>query len=157
MHMTRRQSSTNGVSCVRRTRRWLILSTTSIVLHGPSSGPVFGFVVPQSPRRGCSTVSLLPTRRFLAPLQQPPVQDETSDLTTTSKPLPRADLREERVWFDPFNLPRSTDQLDLAAQITDTAKTASSAAADQQELGIWAARGLLLLVAAIWGTNFAVR
>jgi hypothetical protein len=24
-------------------------------------------------------------------------------------------------------------------------------------LGIWAARGLLLLVAAIWGTNFAVR
>jgi hypothetical protein len=102
-------------------------------------------------------VSLLPTRRFLAPLQQPPVQDETSDLTTTSKPLPRADLREERVWFDPFNLPRSTDQLDLAAQITDTAKTASSAAADQQELGIWAARGLLLLVAAIWGTNFAVR
>jgi hypothetical protein len=100
----------------------------------------------------------LPTRRFLAPLQQPPVQDDTRDVTTTSKPLPpRADLREERVWFDPFNLPRSTDQLDLAAQITDTAKTASSAAADQQELGIWAARGLLLLVAAIWGTNFAVR
>jgi hypothetical protein len=27
----------------------------------------------------------------------------------------------------------------------------------QSELSIWAARGLLLLVAAIWGTNFAVR
>jgi hypothetical protein len=27
----------------------------------------------------------------------------------------------------------------------------------QQEMGIWAARGILLLVAAIWGTNFAVR
>jgi hypothetical protein len=28
---------------------------------------------------------------------------------------------------------------------------------DRHELGIWVARGLLLLVAAIWGTNFAVR
>lgn len=27
---------------------------------------------------------------------------------------------------------------------------------NSQQLGIWAARGLLLLVAAIWGTNFAV-
>jgi hypothetical protein len=27
----------------------------------------------------------------------------------------------------------------------------------EPELGLWAARGLLLLVAAIWGTNFAVR
>ena len=26
-----------------------------------------------------------------------------------------------------------------------------------RELGIWAARGILLLVAAVWGTNFAVR
>lgn len=26
-----------------------------------------------------------------------------------------------------------------------------------KQLGIWTARGLLLLVAAIWGTNFAVR
>lgn len=28
---------------------------------------------------------------------------------------------------------------------------------DKQELGIWAARAILLLVAAIWGTSFAVR
>jgi hypothetical protein len=27
----------------------------------------------------------------------------------------------------------------------------------KQEMGLWAARGILLLVAAIWGTNFAVR
>jgi hypothetical protein len=33
----------------------------------------------------------------------------------------------------------------------------SSSSDDEAGLGIWAARGLLLLVAAIWGTNFAVR
>jgi hypothetical protein len=27
---------------------------------------------------------------------------------------------------------------------------------EEKELGIWAARGILLVVAAVWGTNFAV-
>jgi hypothetical protein len=41
----------------------------------------------------------------------------------------------------------SQQQLELSPSTTQ----------QQSELNIWAARGLLLLVAAIWGTNFAVR
>jgi hypothetical protein len=156
---TLRQSSTKGASSVlRRTRRnpWVLLSLsmTGIVLvcGGPSS-TVFGFVVsPSRPLQQSRGVSLSTTRRFLAP--QPPVQQDETKHATTSKRVSNAVLKEPGSLFDPFDLPRSMDQLEIATQITNTAKTADS---DQQELGIWAARGLLLLVAAIWGTNFAVR
>jgi hypothetical protein len=155
---TRRHSSTNGVivsSSMRARSRhlWLLLSTMGSSIP---SGTVFGFVVlqqsPRSPQQSCRGSAVSTTRRFLA-APQPPVQDETRDATTTtsSSRLPLADLsKEQRALFDPFDI-RSMDKLDIAAQITD-AKTD-----DQTELGIWAARGLLLLVAAIWGTNFAVR
>jgi hypothetical protein len=40
---------------------------------------------------------------------------------------------------------------------TSSLSPPSVSSSSSSELGIWAARGILLLVAAIWGTNFAVR
>ena len=59
----------------------------------------------------------------------------------------------------------SVMQLKSAASSKETEESTSQSLEKKQEgqdpsnreMSIWAARGLLLLVAAIWGTNFAVR
>jgi hypothetical protein len=56
--------------------------------------------------------------------------------------------------FDPFQVSSDGNQLesvnlDGAGELKEEE--------DKLKFGIWAARGILLLVAAIWGTNFAVR
>ena len=63
-----------------------------------------------------------------------------------------------------MNLPSlfATTTTTDASMVTVTTTTTEIQPQQQQpqsesELNIWAARGLLLLVAAIWGTNFAVR
>jgi len=66
-------------------------------------------------------------------------------------------------FFDPFRLSRrsdtSNDKLIINMEGNNDPQIEEFMAAaeeDDGKLGIWAARGLLLLVAAIWGTNFAV-
>jgi hypothetical protein len=56
--------------------------------------------------------------------------------------------------FDPFQVSSDGNQLD---SVNPNGVVELKQEEDKQELGIWAARGILLLVAAIWGTNFAVR
>ena len=53
--------------------------------------------------------------------------------------------------FDPFKLSSDNGESLTVAESTELQKQE-----DQKQLSIWAARGVLLLVAAIWGTNFAV-
>jgi hypothetical protein len=56
--------------------------------------------------------------------------------------------------FDPFQVSSDGNQLE---QVNLNGVAELKQEQDKQEIGIWAARGILLLVAAIWGTNFAVR
>jgi hypothetical protein len=56
--------------------------------------------------------------------------------------------------FDPFQVSSDGNQLE---QVNLNGVVELKQEQDKQEIGIWAARGILLLVAAIWGTNFAVR
>jgi hypothetical protein len=56
--------------------------------------------------------------------------------------------------FDPFQVASDVNQLE---QVNPNGVVELKQEQDKKELGIWAARGILLLVAAIWGTNFAVR
>ena len=58
--------------------------------------------------------------------------------------------------FDPFQLEKQQTDSSVTTVNLDL-ETELQTQEDEQQLGIWAARGLLLLVAAIWGTNFAVR
>jgi hypothetical protein len=73
--------------------------------------------------------------------------------------------------FDPFGMSSNVETVKVLESkgIPSIAGASSSSLEHQQhvgdgnkqgnneEMGIWAARGILLLVAAIWGTNFAVR
>jgi hypothetical protein len=61
---------------------------------------------------------------------------------------------ESETAFDPFQVSSDGNQLE-PVNINGVGELKQEQ--DKQELGIWAARGILLLVAAIWGTNFAVR
>lgn len=56
--------------------------------------------------------------------------------------------------FDPFQVSSDGNQLE-SVNLNGAGELKQEQ--DKQELGIWAARAILLLVAAIWGTNFAVR
>ena len=56
--------------------------------------------------------------------------------------------------FDPFQVASDGNQLE---PVNLNGVVELKQEQDKQEIGIWAARGILLLVAAIWGTNFAVR
>jgi hypothetical protein len=74
--------------------------------------------------------------------------------------------------FDPFGLSSSSSNVETSITGLESFSNAVGAAssslehskqgqtipppAEKEEMGIWAARGILLLVAAIWGTNFAV-
>lgn len=81
------------------------------------------------------------TRRYIS---QPPLKDETKTLHV----FPDTTLPS----FNPFDLPEnSVDKINIALHVEEQKTN------EENKLGIWAARGLLLLVAAIWGTNFAVR
>jgi len=65
-------------------------------------------------------------------------------------------------FFDPLELSSAGEDEDLnssiqASAIFTTTTEDEPTNGNGGELGVWAARGLLLLVAAIWGTNFAVR
>jgi hypothetical protein len=56
--------------------------------------------------------------------------------------------------FDPFAFVQSEG---TPSASTPTAAEEVSEQTDEIELSLWASRGILLLVATIWGTNFAVR
>jgi drug/metabolite transporter (DMT)-like permease len=88
----------------------------------------------------------LTTTRTLVSIQKarPTFYLSGSDLKTELEPLES---------FDPFQL--SDDEL-RPTDVTDQLDLQQSKE-KKEEIGIWAARGILLLVAAIWGTNFAVR
>jgi hypothetical protein len=67
----------------------------------------------------------------------------------------KASSSESGTAFDPFQVSSDGNQLESSVNLNGVAELKQEQ--DKQEIGIWAARGLLLLVAAIWGTNFAVR
>jgi hypothetical protein len=56
--------------------------------------------------------------------------------------------------FDPFSF---VERDGTPPASTPTAAEEVAEQNDEIELSLWASRGILLLVALIWGTNFAVR
>ena len=79
-------------------------------------------------------------------------------ITTTAPEKTSAPFRSEDMKF-PMDLSQVSPATTANGAIMTTDIETRHAPPEQQqsELSIWAARGLLLLVAAIWGTNFAVR
>jgi hypothetical protein len=57
--------------------------------------------------------------------------------------------------FDPFQV--SSNEGTQLEPVNLNGAVEQEEKEDKLKVGIWAARGILLLVAAIWGTNFAVR
>ena len=96
------------------------------------------------------------------------VDDKQTSTTTDSSPQTT-----QPPSFDPLGLSSSSSSSSLkhGETITTSGEAWSSSSLEhqkvdasendgvvvKQEMGLWAARGILLLVAAIWGTNFAVR
>ena len=76
---------------------------------------------------------------------------QTSDKPTTSD---KQTMKQSYVdtSFDPLQLAHSSSSGDSMAQ----PELSLPPEEDEQKLSLWAARGILLLVAAVWGTNFAV-
>lgn len=121
------QQSGRGQSSVRRTSV-SSPTRTNILPRPPLLTKEFGFVSAASHT----------TRRGEALCSKAPGKEEVKETTNR---LRRIDLRAEDRILEPDVEPLSDTSL------IEEEKT--------KELGIWAARGLLLLVAAIWGTNFA--
>ena len=51
---------------------------------------------------------------------------------------------------------KSSHTLQMSNENNDNNNSELAEVVEKKELGIWAARGILLVVAAVWGTNFAV-
>lgn len=95
------------------------------------------------------------TNAFVTPLPT------TTKLFTSSGSLASKKTRsyEPRVAFDMRTQeeePTAFDPLELAAQEQAGTNLPAQGSDDEPAISLWAARALLLLVAAIWGTNFAV-
>lgn len=58
--------------------------------------------------------------------------------------------------FDPLQLANSTNKNGLEIPLKLQAVEQAANQEKNEQIGLWAARAILLLVAAIWGTNFAV-
>lgn len=113
--------------------------------------------------RGTATLGSS-TRRFSVspPTSNPPTREDKATTATPSGTAKRLDLssierRSDEEMFDPFDFPstKMMEPVDIASHMI--LATNKEEQAKNEELGIWAARALLLLVAMIWGTNFAVR
>jgi len=124
-------------SFVSTTTCWLLGSTVFLTLQSPIAESFSAMARSSHPKQvkvryGASTLNVArrstPTRLFESPQQRQPLLTQEGDNPTTTT-------------FDPLNLSNQETMGD----------------SNHEELGLWAARGILLLVAAIWGTNFAVR
>jgi len=91
-----------------------------------------------------------------------PVMGKTTKFDHSSSPVISSktkNIRQNRGTFDPLNL-SSSDRRDKSLLRSSSASSniaydmLETNEKDKQPLGPWAARGILLLVAVLWGTNF---
>jgi hypothetical protein len=122
----------NAVNLLKQRRRWEPLSSMlkekSDSLYDPTTLPVIGMSSSNEPSIVVkSQAPIVPIVTCIPAI----VNSDTANEIETSSSMPLESANNIQHFEPPNEQP-------------------------QQELNIWAARGLLLLVAAIWGTNFAV-
>lgn len=98
-------------------------------------------------------------------VKQSPLNDIDENKTIKSDYSSSPSKDETNPSFDPFGLSSTSSSSSSPNDPTAIKVLLASSSLEHQtvdgkeepEMGIWAARGILLFVAAIWGTNFAVR
>ena len=125
------------VSCLMSTTNAFVAPQGQTLSTGTSSAPL----VQKQSSSWAQTSTTSSSTTSLGFNRKPSTNEYDKSLKDASL---EADLKEQIRFFDPF--PKQNDLPILQDEDNED---------DEQAIGIWAARGLLLAVAMLWGTNFA--